>query len=159
MHMLTVALGWLLGALVVLMLGFGAYVRLAPSDPARWNVDPRSVTPPDFPGYVLMRPKGGNATSPVFDMTPPDLLAAFDRVARATPRVTVLAGSVAEGQITYIARSALWGFPDYISVRTVPTEGGAQLAVFSRLRFGSGDMGVNRARLDDWVAQIQAGGA
>ena len=139
--------------------GFAAFVRLAPSDAARWHVEPLSVADPGSQGAYLVRPEGGHIESPVFAMPPEALLAAFDAVAMDAPRVTRLAGSVAEGHVTYVARSALWGFPDYISVRTVPAEGGAQLAVFSRLRFGGSDMGVNRARIEEWMAALPQGGA
>ncbi|PWR03223.1 DUF1499 domain-containing protein [Meridianimarinicoccus roseus] len=160
MRRVLLGLEIVLGVLILAALVFGAYVRLAPSDPARWHVDPLEVAQPGYPGYYLMRPSGGSSTGPVFDMAPADLLAAFDRVARSEPRVSVLAGSVDEGQVTYVARSALWGFPDYISVRAVPAdEGGARLAVFSRLRFGQSDLGVNRARIEDWIGRLRAGGA
>jgi uncharacterized protein (DUF1499 family) len=159
MRMVATGLIWFFGAVAVLAVGFGIYVRVAPSDPARWHVDPVTAERPAFPGAYLMRPDGGDAAGPVFALPPADLLAALDRVAQATPRVQVLAGSVADGQITYVARSALWGFPDYVSVRAVPVDGGAQLAILSRLRFGHDDMGVNKARVEDWVAQLQAGGA
>lgn len=160
MRKVLLGLEVVLGALLLAALVFGAWVRLAPSDPARWHVDPVAVERPTYPGYYLMRPQGGSSTGPVFDMAPSALLAAFDSVARAAPRTDVLAGSVEDGQITYVARSALWGFPDYISVRALPAEeGGARLAVFSRLRFGQSDMGVNRARIEDWIGQVRAGGA
>lgn len=154
-NMLTGLTG-LVGIVAVLIVAFAVFLRVAPSDPVRWHVDPVTVAPPGFPGAVLMRP-GGDSDSPRFDMTPDALMAAFDRVARDAPRVSVLAGSVEDRHVTYVARSALFGFPDYISVRALPDgpDGAhARLAVFSRLRFGYDDLGVNRARLDDWLARI-----
>jgi len=165
-------LAGLLGILVVLAVAFAVFLRVAPSDPARWHVDPVTVAPPGFPGAVLMRP-GGDPDSPRFAMDADALMAAFDRVARETPRVSVLAGSVEVRHVTYIARSALFGFPDYISVRALSDGfdgpdgpdgngngdgnaiGGARLAVFSRLRFGYDDLGVNAKRLDDWLTRIE----
>ena len=76
-------------------------------------------------------------------------MARIDAIARATPRTTVLAGSVAEGRITYVTRSRLWGFPDYTTVE----RSGDRITLFGRLRFGRGDMGVNRARIEGWLAQ------
>jgi len=144
------------GIVAVLAVAFSVYVRVAPSDPGRWHVDPAAVAPPDYPGAVLMRPGDGGRDSPPFDKDADALMAAFDRAALDTPRVTVLAGSVADRHVTYIARSALFGFPDYISVRALPDAGGdgARLAVYSRLRFGYDDFGVNARRLDDWLARI-----
>jgi hypothetical protein len=44
-------------------------------------------------------------------------LARLDEIALATPRTTRLAGSPDEGRITWITRSALWGFPDYTTAQ------------------------------------------
>jgi len=67
-----------------------------------------------------------------------------------TARVLQLAGSVAAGKITYIARSKWMGFPDYITLEW--TDG--RLRVYSRLRFGQSDLGVNGRRLDAWLSQV-----
>jgi uncharacterized protein (DUF1499 family) len=139
-------------ALVLAMLAIAgsAYVRLAPSDPALWHVDP--ATGQDGRGSAT----AGVAT-PLFyaATTPADLLARLDAIALETPRTVRLAGSVEEGRITYITRSALWGFPDYTTVAALPAgEGGAQLMIFARLRFGDSDLGVNAARVAGWLAAL-----
>lgn len=138
--------------LALVVAGFALYVRLAPSDPARWNVDPLAAPDPGEGGVKLVPPE-----APVFAASPQAVMEAFDAVAMATPRVTRLAGSVAEGQVTYVARSRLWGFPDYVTIRVLPDPetGGATVAILSRLRFGRGDMGVNRARVAAWVGAVE----
>lgn len=128
---------WLIAALV---LGFAAYVRLAPSDPERWNRPIEVDADRDLEGGAMRRVAGAG---PRLDR--------LDEIARATPRTEVLAGSVDDGRITYVTRSKLWGFPDYTTVQ----RDGADLALFARLRFGKGDMGVNKARLDDWIARLE----
>ncbi|WP_425053691.1 DUF1499 domain-containing protein [Psychromarinibacter sp. S121] len=139
-------------ALVVLLLAAAmAYVRLAPTDPDAWHVDPLKAPDPGE-GGVLLHPDD----SKFYPLPPASLLAAFDQVAREEPRTTRLAGSVEDGRITYVARSLVWGFPDYITVAAVPEGEGARLAVYSRLRFGRGDMGVNRKRLDRWLHRLDA---
>lgn len=81
-----------------------------------------------------------------------ELASGFDEIALADSRVEVLAGSADEGFVTYIQRSALMGYPDYISVRFIEAEeGGSTLAVFSRARYGTSDLGVNETRVDRWV--------
>jgi uncharacterized protein (DUF1499 family) len=60
--------------------------------------------------------------------------------------------------ITYVQRSRIIGFPDYITVKAVPMEtglpeAGAGLIVYSRSRYGYGDFGVNRARVEAWLMQ------
>lgn len=128
------------GALIVA--GAAVYVRLAPSDPQRWHVSLEFSENKDFKGGVQRVAAIG-----------PDGLARFDALARATPRVKVLAGSVAEGHITYVARSAFWGFPDYITAQ----QDGDALRIYARLRFGRSDFGVNGDRVDRWLGALETG--
>lgn len=137
---------FLLGGLLAALVIFAAFVRLAPSDPALWHVAPVAQGAEGSvvaePGAASLRLAGDGAA----------LLARLDDIALATPRTTRLAGSVAEGRITWITRSAVWGFPDYTTAEAGP-EG---LVVQARLRFGRDDMGVNAARLQDWQASLTA---
>ncbi|MFT7593448.1 MAG: hypothetical protein ACI8R4_000761 [Paracoccaceae bacterium] len=128
---------WILLAIVVVGLG---YIRLAPSDPTQWHVAP------DVSGDKLI---ATGATRLV--QTGPDGLARLHDIALTTPRTSVLAGSVDAGMITYITRSKLFGFPDYITAQ----QDGDNLKILGRLRFGRSDMGVNGARLKAWVDALQ----
>lgn len=131
---------------------FALYVRLAPSDPACWHADPLTATDPGSAGF-LRRPASDD---PGYALEGPALLAAFDTFVTGQTRVTRLAGTPDSGRITYIARSRLWGFPDYISVAAVETEsGGADLAIYSRLRFGAADLGVNQRRIEAWLSAFE----
>lgn len=127
---------WVL--LVVLGLGM-AYLRLAPSDPGRWHVARDITEDRNLEGGVLRRVETGK-----------DGLARLDKVARNWPHTRVLAGSVEEGMITYVTRSAVLGFPDYTTVRQV----GEWLEINARLRFGRSDFGVNRTRTEAWLEQL-----
>lgn len=151
-----------LGAALVL-LGVGMLsVRTAGDDPARWHVDPLTAERTGRPNDYLVAPEG-MAAAPVDraagirDDTPGALMARFDRVARAAPRTAIIGGSVDALYVTYVQRSALIGFPDYVSVRAVPVPGGAALAVWSRSRYGYSDLGVNRARVERWLAALGEG--
>ncbi len=124
---------------VGLVIALGAYIRLAPSDPADWHIAPQAETNQDLQGGVLRVVETG-----------PEGLAALDAIARNAPRTTVLAGSVGEGRITYITRTKLVGFPDYTTVQ----QDGDVLRIHGRLRFGRKDFGVNKARVDGWLAQM-----
>lgn len=131
---------WLGLVLVAIVAGM-AYVRLAPSDPARWHAMPESLAPGDLAGGAVR-------------VVPGDL-AALDAIIRATPRTQILAGDVAQGMITYVTRSRVFGFPDYTTVR----QAGETLEIYGRLRFGKSDLGVNAARIDGWLQRLgQAGG-
>lgn len=128
-----------LWAVVALAVGAGAYVRLAPSDPARWHIALVATESQNLPGGVLRVVETG-----------PDGLKRLDEIAQATPRTTVLAGSVSEGMITYVTRTKWIGFPDY----TTAQQDGDTLRIHGRLRFGRKDFGVNRARVDGWLTQF-----
>lgn len=136
-------------ALCVAIAGAAAYVRLAPSDPLRWNVDPSTAQPWDqsLSWQEVIAQKSGA----VLRLRPSDkLLARLDAIALATPHTTRLAGSVEQGRITWITRSPLWGFPDYTTAQDTPDG----LYIHARLRFGKSDLGVNAARLRDWLAKL-----
>lgn len=143
---------------IIALLGLMVLVRLAPTDPAAWHIDLEKDRPEVMP-YTLMppetdlvRPLTGGAYAGLFTTpeTAIELLGKLDDIAMATPRTTRLAGSVADGRITWETRSALWGFPDYTTAQ-VTTAG---LTIYARLRFGREDMGVNAARLRGWLAAL-----
>lgn len=125
--------------LVLALIALGIYVRLAPSYAEDWHDLPNGLEPGEGAGSAVRVVSNEG-----------DTLERLDAIIRDTPRTTVLAGSVDEGMITYITRSALWGFPDYT---TVARQGG-QIVLYGRLRFGKSDMGVNAERLDGWLARL-----
>ena len=141
--------------LVLLLAAAGAllFVRLAPGRAADWHRDPLLAERPGTPNHHLIRPAGGDGVAPIYAMTPAELAAALDRIARADG-ARLLAGDVEEGHMTYISRSPAFGFPDYTSLRVVPAGTGATFAALARARFGRSDMGVNRARLKRWMAAL-----
>ena len=137
--------------LALALAGVAVWVRLAPSDPSVWHVDPAKVAQRGPRNSFLLAPGGDGPPLTLTD--PPEVVAArLEGIALATPRTTLLAG---QGTFaTYITRSALFGFPDYTSVHILPDGDGSQVLIFARSRFGDGDLGVNRARVDEWIAQL-----
>ena len=141
-------------ALFVVILGLGAYVRLSPINEAQFHKDPATKTPPSASGHVLVAPNG-DIDSPRFDMNADDLAAKLEAIILDTPRTTHLAGDLSETYASYVTRSALWGFPDIASVRIVADGPDAsEVIIWSRLRFGAADMGVNAARVEGWLSQL-----
>ncbi len=68
------------------------------------------------------------------------------------PRVAMLAEDTQTLQSDYVQRSALWRFPDIITVRFIArTDETSTVAVFSRAIYGYGDLGVNRERVTAWL--------
>jgi len=151
---MSVELTFLIAVLAVVFV-FEAYIRLAPSNPDIWHVDPLAASRPQTPNSFLQRPEKGKYPSQQFDLSATDLAHAFDLGVMSESRTRRLAGAPDDLFVTYIARSRLFGFPDYVSIRFVPL--GAKrstYAVFSRARFGYGDRGVNRRRLLGWLNDI-----
>lgn len=148
-----------IAALVVAICGM-ALVRLLPSRVSDWHVDPVAAVPAETPNRFLVGPEAGLAArpdrpAPVYALPPADLAAEIADVAEAQPRTALLAGSADGLWTTYVQRSRWIGFPDYISVRVLPTgEGQSTLAIYSRARFGRSDLGVNRARMEKWLAAL-----
>lgn len=147
--------GWVLGLCALVVLGFAVYVRVAPSDPARWHVSPATDAAPDC---TIRAERGAARAACLVPQAAADALARLDAIALATPRTTRLAGSVEEGRITWVTRSRLGGFPDYTTAEVRDDMGdgpaGARLDVFARLRFGGDDLGVNAARLTGWLGRL-----
>lgn len=130
-----------LWAVLVVAVAAMAYVRLAPSDMARWHRMPEVSGDKSFKsGVIRVVPAGAEG------------LARLDAIIRATPRTRDLAGSVGEGMVTYVSRSRVMGFPDYTTVRQV----GDRLEIYARSRFGRSDLGVNGARVEGWLGRLQA---
>lgn len=125
-------------SLIIILVALG-WIRLAPSDVAVWHVDPHVSADQDLASGVRRRAVLGA-----------DGFARLHDVIMATPRTALLAGSPAEGHATYITRSLWLGFPDYTTVQA----NGEVLEIWGRLRFGRSDLGVNRARVDGWLAQL-----
>lgn len=112
-----------------------AYIQLAPSDPKRWHKDVTAVENKDLAGGAVR----------IVDAD----LAALDAVIRNSG-AKVLSGSVEAGHISYISRTRLAGFPDYVTVQEVD----GKLRIFSRLRFGQSDLGVNKRRVEGWLSKL-----
>lgn len=140
---------WVLGVLAAVVVGFAGWVRLAPTDAGRWHV----VAGVSGTGHAPMM--GGHVWRGAIPGEADAGMATLDRIIRDTPRTRVIAGNLGEGRVTYETRSKLWGFPDYTTLSLVPASdatGGAPIVeIYSRLRFGTSDMGVNRDRILRWL--------
>ena len=146
-------------ALAVTLAGL-VYIRAVPSDPAVWHADPLDMARTDRPNDAQALPPGrpGDIESPVFAMPAAELARRFDDMALAQPRTRRLAGDPADGWATYVQRSLIIGWPDYVSVRAVDLgDGRSALAIWSRSHFGYSDWGVNRARVAAWLAALEQG--
>ena len=135
--------------IVIALLALLAYVRLAPVDAARWHAGAE--------GQKMGKSQGANSfiwRAPV-DGDGAERLAELDAVIRATPRTEQIAGSLDAGQVTYVTRTKLMGYPDFTTIGLYGDDP-RYLEVYGRSRFGRSDLGVNAKRIEGWLARIEA---
>lgn len=137
-----------LGVLALLgVAGLNTYVRLAAIDVAAWDValNPRPKVLGVASAEVVVLPNAAYVDVSGLD------LAALDAVAMAWPRTQRLVAT--EGRITWVTRTAFWGFPDFTTAQVGPDG----LTIYARSRYGSQDFGVNAARLRAWLGSLGLG--
>ncbi|WP_222869541.1 hypothetical protein ROLI_019400 [Roseobacter fucihabitans] len=130
------------GLLVVLVLAFAAYVRFAPLPVEQWHVPVTARADADRADGAARILQGG---AQKFE--------GLNQAMANMARTRVLAGSLESGRITYVTRSAVFGFPDLTTIERV----GDEIRLHARLRFGASDLGVNRKRLEGLIATVQGG--
>mgnify|MGYP001793304247 CR=1 FL=1 len=149
---------WLLGLAALTAVAAAVYFRVVPDDPGVWHVDPEIAERTGRANDYVVAPDtlttiASNRASPIFEVPPRELMFLFDSIAMGSAKR--IAGSVDDMHVTYVQRSLVLGYPDYISAKSVEVKGGSALIIYSRSRFGYSDMGVNQARIDRWLAQIK----
>ena len=136
----------IIALLAIVLAGFLAYVRLAPSRAELWH-------------QSLVADGGAQTTLPggyrVHLVLGPQARADFERLVAlilTAPDTRLLAGSAEAGHVTVISRTRVVGFPDYTTLQL--SEDGT-LSIYGRLRFGRSDLGVNKARIRAWLTAAQ----
>ena len=85
------------------------------------------------------------------------LKAIVRKVVERSPRITFIAEDPATNRLEWVQRTLFLRFPDVITFQVVPLGSDkATLAAHSKSTYGAGDLGVNRDRLLDWLAEIDA---
>lgn len=116
---------------------------------------------PTTPNTALAAPKDADAQpdieTPVFHVAAPRLWAAVEGVADGQPRTFRLADDRTGMTGSWVVRSAMWNFPDIVAARVAPRGSeDSTLALYSRSLYGRSDLGVNRRRLEAWLAAVNA---
>jgi uncharacterized protein (DUF1499 family) len=148
-------LAWLIG-LVFPACGFPAAQGLPTPPP----MDVAHIVRPANPNTVLAAPAGfappPDIVTPVYHIAADRLFALIQDVAGAQPRTYQAALYPAQLQVDYVARTAVFNFPDLIMVQVVK-EGpdSSDLVLYSRSVYGRSDFGVNRQRVEAWLAALQ----
>ena len=149
--------------IIALIVALGAlYVRVATvaHDPNEWHVDPFTIERPNTPNNYYVAPQSMvdadvDLEAPVYSASAEVMATAFEQYVLTQPNVSLVAGGAAESAFTFVQRTPVLRMPDYISVKFINFEdGGSTIAIFSRSRFGYGDMGVNKARVDLWLQSL-----
>ncbi len=147
--------------LTVMMLGLilpACGARGSAGLPAAVPLDLASVRRPASPNTALAAPPNfgpaPDIESRYFDVSPPVLYASLCRVAETEPRVFLQARFDPQLQAAYVARSAFWNFPDLVQVAAVPDGAGSRPVIYSRSVYGRYDFGVNRHRVETWLARL-----
>lgn len=135
-----------LSTLIAFVLAFGVFIRFNPVDAGTYH---RQVA---FTGNS----QGTNS----FGVEIPagtDPQALFERAALMiadAPRTRPLAGDPAQGHVSFVTSSRVWGFPDVTNLWL----SGESVFLHGQAVFGKSDLGVNRARLTGWRQALAQGG-
>lgn len=129
---------------------FTDFAALVPSDrPNRWLVAP---VPALDAVPVAGKP---DAAAPAFEVPAARLARDWIDMIEKQPRARVLAVSDDGLQVEAEQKSAVFGFRDRISARFVPLAADrSTLIAFSTSEIGYWDLGVNRQRLQSWIAAL-----
>ena len=135
--------------LLCLTLAVALYVRLVPSDPDVWHIDPAEAADPGERGIRLV-----GQEAPRFPGHSSDVLSTLAEIVTSTPGSRRLDGDVGEGMMTFVTRSKFMRYPDYFSVKATDEGTKTKLSILARSRFGWSDLDVNRNRLQRWLGEL-----
>lgn len=123
--------------------------RLIPADSEPFHEDPA------IPAKQRSEVRLIGREAPRFQADAETVLTELSKIVRRDWRAGLAEGSVDEGMITFVARSTVFGFRDYITVKATDEAGGSKLAIYARPRFNVFDWGANQKRLDRWLGKLE----
>ncbi|MDE2581773.1 MAG: DUF1499 domain-containing protein [Rhodospirillales bacterium] len=147
-------LAWLLGLLLPACAASGAHGLPAPRP-----MDMAHIVRPASPNTALAAPADfdprPDLVTPTYPVPAGTLFVELQRVAAGQRRVFLAAAYPDRLQLHWVARSAVWNFPDLVTGQVLADgPAAARLILYSRSVYGYGDFGVNRRRLDAWLAAL-----
>lgn len=146
---------WLLG-LILPACGAPGAQGLPPPE----LMDMSRIERPGSPNTALAAPAGSlprpDIVTPVFPVPATRLYSVVLDVAAGQARTFLAKEYPTQLQAHFVARSAFWNFPDLITAQVGEAGPRAStLALYSRSVYGHSDFGVNRQRLEVWLAAVQ----
>ncbi|MCB2107117.1 MAG: DUF1499 domain-containing protein [Rhodobacteraceae bacterium] len=139
---------------------FGLFDRILSPGPIS-PVEFAELALPKSPNAYLVGPKGyttalPHADAPEFAISVNELKSRVNAIAHGERRVTKVWESEDGLELQYIQRSFLMRYPDIVSVKLIPLgEARSTLIIYSRSVYGYSDLGVNKARVNRWLAELQ----
>jgi uncharacterized protein (DUF1499 family) len=148
-------IAWLIG-LALPACGFPAAEGL----PTPQAMDTGHIVRPASPNTALAAPAGftpqPDIVSPSYHLPADRLFALVQDVAAGQPSTYRAALYPDQLQVHYVARTAVFNFPDLIMVQVTPAgPDSSGLIVYSRSVYGRSDFGVNRGRVETWLAALR----
>jgi uncharacterized protein (DUF1499 family) len=148
-------LAWLIGFVLPACAASGAQGLPQPQ-----LIDMQRIERPTSPNTALAGPTGfalpPDVVTPTYRMPASRLYQVMRAVAAAQPRTFLAVDYAAERQIHWVVRSAAFNFPDLVTAQVSDAgPDGSTLVLYSRSVYGHSDLGVNRRRLDTWLAALQ----
>ena len=159
---------WILGLILPACGAAGAGGLLRPVP-----LDVTHIERPDRPNTALAAPAGfhpvPDVETRVYDVSVSRLYDAIRAVAHDEPRTFPAAEFPDRHQADYVVRSAVFNFPDLVTVVALdpaaqsvaggrsPEQaetGSSSLIIWSRSVYGRSDLGVNRARILTWLKAL-----
>lgn len=146
------------------MTGYGIYYGLAKLTGSRLDIGPvdwATLTRHATPNDALVCPEGhcpkakADAVAKVYPLPPAALLARIKAIALSEPDTRELDCAPDCERVARILQvTRIMRFPDTIDVEVLPAGAGSTLAIYSRSLIGRRDFGVNRARIERWLAAL-----
>lgn len=152
---------------IILAVILGGYLTMfmiatAAHDPADWHKDPLTIPASDTPNDYRIAPS--DMTSERVDREPPvyagralTIAQAFDQFAQSQRDTVRIAGLPPELMMTYVQYTETLKMPDYITVKFIDLgDETTTIAIYSRSRYGYGDLGVNKERVERWIRALSS---
>ena len=147
----------------LILAGYLAYflISTVSHDPETWHVDPLEAPTCSTPNCFRAAPEDFtleriDLVSPIYGDRAIVLSQAFHDFALTQRATQHIAGLPTGQHMTYVQRTERLQMPDYVSVKFIDLEDGrSTVAMFSRSRFGYGDLGANEARVRAWLEAME----
>ncbi len=122
-------------------------------------IDFNHLAHPSKPNTTLAAPAGylpqPEIVTPLYPVSSAELFVIVQRVAAAQPATFKLGEDQSALEQGWVARGLIFNFPDVIWAQVRPAEtGNSELLLYSRSMYGRSDFGVNRHRMETWLAAV-----